>query len=430
VKRAVVVGSGAAGAAAAAALQGTFAVTVLERGGEFRPYGFGLALPERLKRLGLLFDERMIRTLFPAMRVSRTDGRMVLVRGTATGGTTTLATANALRLDHDLRDLGIDLDREFEELGREIPVTVAHRARWRESTRAIFEACRDMGLDPRPMPKMAEPDRCTSCGRCILGCPTGAKWDARRFLDEARTRGAEVVTGCAVAALAGERGRATGVLAKVKGRRRVFAADLVVLAAGGLGTPAVLERSGIRCEQRLFVDPVLCVAAEWPGARLNRDVPMPFAVQRDGFIVSPYFDFLSYFFNRRWRPKPEDTVSLMVKFADEGRGGVSGGKARKPLTGADRERLASGRRLCEDILARLGVPKARTFPGTLNAGHPGGSLPLTAAEAGTLHNPVLPANVYVADSTLLPRSLGNPPSLTIMALARKVSRAAAERFGG
>jgi hypothetical protein len=86
--------------------------------------------------------------------------------------------------------------------------------------------------------------------------------------------------------------------------------------------------------------------------------------------------------------------------------------------------------LCEDILARLGVPKARTFPGTLNAGHPGGSLPLTAAEAGTLHNSALPANVYVADSTLLPRSLGNPPSLTIMALARKVSRAAAQRFGG
>ena len=48
-------------------------------------------------------------------------------------------------------------------------------------------------------------------------------------------------------------------------------------------------------------------------------------------------------------------------------------------------------------------------------------LPLTAAEKDTIHHPSLPDNLYVADATILPRSMGNPPILTIMALAKKIS---------
>ena len=59
--------------------------------------------------------------------------------------------------------------------------------------------------------------------------------------------------------------------------------------------------------------------------------------------------------------------------------------------------------------------------GTVNGGHPGGTLPLTAHEAETLHHDRLPPNLYVADASLLPRSMGNPPSLTIMALAKRVA---------
>ena len=63
----------------------------------------------------------------------------------------------------------------------------------------------------------------------------------------------------------------------------------------------MLERSGIHCEPRLFVDPVLCVAAPWPGCRQHHEVPMPFVVKRPGYIISPYFDYLSFLFDRRWR---------------------------------------------------------------------------------------------------------------------------------
>ena len=74
-----------------------------------------------------------------------------------------------------------------------------------------------------------------------------------------------------------------------------------------------------------------------------------------------------------------------------------------------------------EILERIGVPGEQQFLGTLNAGHPGGMLPLTAAEKETLHNPKLPENLYVADATILPEAMGNPPILTIMALAKKMA---------
>lgn len=76
----------------------------------------------------------------------------------------------------------------------------------------------------------------------------------------------------------------------------------------------------------------------------------------------------------------------------------------------------------------LGIPREETFFGTLNAGHPGGSFPLTPDEAQTLHHDVLPANLYLADASLFPRSMGNPPILTIMALAKRVARLAAQEI--
>jgi choline dehydrogenase-like flavoprotein len=424
-KRAVVVGSGAGGAAAASGLAGRYSVTVLEAGREFRPFGARLRAVDAAKRAGFLFDVREIGLMFPAMKAFKAREGMVLVKGRGTGGTTTIAAGNALRLDRDLRELGVDLDDEFAALEREIPVTTAHRSRWRETTRALFDAMEHMGLGPRVMPKMGRYEDCTMCGRCVLGCPRGVKWDSRALLVRAVERGATLRTGVAAERVVVRGGEALGLEIRAGRRREFVSADLVVLAAGGFGTPPLLERSGIPCEPRLFVDPVLCVTAPWKGARQDRDLPMPFYVQKDGYILSPYFDHLSYFFNRDWRPPAGDILSLMIKLADEPVGNVGDRRVSKPLTGGDTERLAEAAGLCREVFGRLGVRADDLVFGTLNAGHPGGSLPLGPETAASLHDPRLPGNLYVADATLLPRALGAPPIMTIMALARKVARVCA-----
>jgi len=153
---------------------------------------------------------------------------------------------------------------------------------------------------------------------------------------------------------------------------------------------------------------------------------MPFVIQRPGYIISPYFDYLSFLFNRNWRHQAGRVLGLMIKLADTEQGTVRGGRIDKGLTTHDRERLAEAEALCRRILEGFGVDPSAIFTGTLNAGHPGGMLPLNTADTETLHPERLPKNLYVADASLLPRSLGNPPILTILALARKVAQTARE----
>jgi choline dehydrogenase-like flavoprotein len=269
---------------------------------------------------------------------------------------------------------------------------------------------------------MGRHERCRNCGRCVLGCPHGIKWDSREFLKDATAKGAKLETGVRVERLEIRGGEATGVWVRKGIRRRFVPADFVVISAGGLGTPAILAASGFPGEPRLFVDPVLCVAAPYPGARQNIELPMPFYIQKQGFMISPYFDHLSFFFNRRWKPPAENILSLMIKLADEGQGSVENGRIRKTLTPGDKAKLSEATALCTEMFGRLGIPEKDLFLGTLNAGHPGGMFPLTRAEAKTLHHDRLPGNVYIADASLLPAALGRPPILTIMALAKAVAR--------
>lgn len=433
-KRAIVVGSGAGGATIARELVGTFDVTVVEAGPEFRRFDGELGSYERLRATRLLVDPRMISLLFPAMRVTMASDDMALVRGVCTGGTTTMATGNAVRCDGDLVRLGIDLEEEFRSLAGELPMSDAHRHRWRPVTRDLFSTCERLGLEPVVTPKMVDYSRCVRCGRCVFGCPTGAKRDSRQMLAQAVDRGARLMTGTYVERVVTEdtgtaSTQATGVIVRSGARRRLMKADMVVIAAGGLGTGAILSRSAIPTEDRLFVDPVLCVAARADGCFADKEVPMPFYVEGEGYIVSPYFDHLSFFFNRKWRPGRHDLVGLMIKLADTESGSVGPRRVTKRLSERDRQRLETATETCLDILAAFGIGRSRAFLGSLNAGHPGGTLPLTGRERHPLHPDRLPENLYVADATLLPRSLGKPPILTIMALARRIGKTCVERFG-
>lgn len=421
-KRVIVIGSGAGGAAAARELQGRCQVTVIEAGREFKPFATSLGAPELAKRCGLLFNPREISLLFPAMRVHMTGQGMAVISARGTGGTTTIATANALRQDQHFRELGIDLSQAFSELETSIPVSADHGHLWKHATNRCFATCRTMKLDPFPTPKMGRFENCRSCGRCVLGCQFGVKWDCREFLRDAVAKGARLETGTEVETIVSSGGEAVGVMTRRGMKRSFHPADLLILAAGGLGTPRILVNSGIELEPRLFVDPVLCVAARHPEAGQNREIPMPFIVKRRGYIVSPYFDHLSSFFNPAWKQPFRDIFSLMIKLADTPCGSVEGRSIRKDLTPGDRNVLSEAVGLCREILLSMGIPEEKVFLGTLNAGHPGGMLPFTQAEARSLHHDRLPANVYVADSSLFPESLGNPPMLTIMALAITISR--------
>jgi choline dehydrogenase-like flavoprotein len=151
-------------------------------------------------------------------------------------------------------------------------------------------------------------------------------------------------------------------------------------------------------------------------------------VQREGYILAPYFDWISSIFNPEWRHRLQDIVGIMVKLADANIGSVSGWKVDKRLTPADRARLEEAAGVATEILAGFGADPHEVFLGTVHAGHPGGMLPLTEASALTLHDARLPENVFVADASLFPKAIGNPPILTIIALAKRVAKICAGEF--
>jgi len=235
-----------------------------------------------------------------------------------------------------------------------------------------------------------------------------------------------VITRSPVERIVIESGAATGVIVRRGLRERYLPADLVVLAAGGLGTPSILERSGIPCDPTLFVDPVLTIAGRRTRAWQCKEIEMPFVAQRDGFILSPYFDYLSFLLEPTWEAPARDLVGVMVKIADTNVGAVTTGVVEKGLTARDVRRIEEGVETCEEILRRFGVEDGEAIRGTLNAGHPGGTVPLTGADVQSMHPARLPENVYVADASLLPKALGNPPILTIAAMAKRIATVCAE----
>jgi choline dehydrogenase-like flavoprotein len=421
-KQAIVVGSGAGGAVMARELQGCFEVTILEAGPQFKAFPYDPDLLGRFRHTAIFSDARLIQWVYPRMEIAKSATGLFIVSGKGTGGTTTLATGNAVRADRNLRRIGVDLEPEFQELEREVPLTTAHRQNWRPVTRELFSICEQLGLQPEALPKFAAPGKCVNCGRCVLGCIHNAKWDARQFLDNARTAGAKLVTRCRVERVAIEGRRATGVVARQGLRAIFYPADLVVLAAGGLGTPRILQQSGLTCEPRLFVDPVLCVATEWDQALQNKELSMPFAAFCEHYFIAPYFDHLSFFFNKNWRRPGRKILGMMIKLKDSAVGGFSDKKVIKELTADDQARLTDGVALCTEIFRRLGAPRESIFLGTLNSGHPGGMLPLTPETRESFHHPRLPLNLYIADTTLLPGPLGRPPILTTMALAKRIAK--------
>jgi choline dehydrogenase-like flavoprotein len=422
--RAIVVGSGAGGATAARELRARgMEVTLLEAGSPFRPFTRRIGWAMGVSRTGLLGSERTISRFFPPMRTLRASEDLVLVRGVTTGGSTTLTCGNLARAEKGLREIGLDLTPEYEELEREVAVTSVPEERWRPVSKTMFGVAEDMGLGPLPTPKAVDMGRCVSCGLCELGCATGAKWDTRAFLGDLTAKGGHVVTDAPVRRVVVEGGRAVGVeVARGRSTERLDA-DVVVLAAGGIGDPPILRASGLEVRDGLWVDVVLTVAGLSENARMLEEPPMVWYADRGGFMLSPYFDLLALFFHRPWRGRSvRDHVGLMVKMADSSEGRVEeDGTVRKALTGEDLGRLEEGRQLAVQVLAGSGV-EGPYVDGLLNGGHLGGTVPLSPGDVDGMHPSHLPEGLWVADLSLVPRSQGLPTVLTAAALGLRVAR--------
>lgn len=421
--RAIVVGTGAGGATAARELANNgFEVVILEAGKPFKPFRRLLPLVEPSRRIGLLRDERIISLLFPPMDTTRSAKDLVLMRGITTGGSTVLSCGNMVRAEQGLKEIGLDLTHEFDEIERNIGITEFPKRRWRPTTRKMFEAAEKLGLEPKITPKAVNSTKCISCGLCETGCSTGARWDSRNFLNDAINAGATLHTSTPVEKVIIENGQAKGVIVKSGNKLKTIKADIVVLAAGGIGTAQILKTSGLQAKDNLWADIVLTLGGVFKGANQLKEPPMVWYTKHEDYILSPYLDILSHWFHKPWRNVSiEDRVGIMVKLADIEEGAVfADGKVQKAIKDEDYLRLDEAIGKAEEIMELAGV-SGPYIKGMHNAGHLGGTVPLRAEDVDSMKPSWLPDGLWVADLSLAPRSQGLPTILLTAALALRVT---------
>lgn len=427
----IVVGTGAGGSTAARelALNG-FDVLILESGGEFKPFTRRLSLIEPLRRFGLTRNEKNFSRFIPAYDSIRSSKDLILFRGIATGGSTNLTCGNMIRAEHGLKEIGLNLNSEFDELEKFINIKAFPKDRWRPLTRQMYQAADELDLNPLPTPKSVDSLKCVSCGLCELGCSTGARWDSREFLSDAINNGAKLLTKSPVQKVIIENGKVKGVKVAGGSSSKTFESDIVLLAAGGIGTPQILKASGLPAKDNLWVDIVLTLGGISKGANQLKEPPMVWYTKEEDYILSPYIDILSHYLHKPWKNVSiEDRVGLMVKLADEEKGTVnSDGSVEKEISQYDQSRLDEAMKHAKEVMESAGV-SGPFVEGVPNGGHLGGTVPLTKEDVPAMKPSWLPEGLWVADLSLAPRSQGLPTILLTSALALRVTRKIAAENG-
>jgi choline dehydrogenase-like flavoprotein len=335
--------------------------------------------------------------------------------------------------------------------------------------RRLMAANRAGGLKPFRLPLAIDFRRCLRCDTCPgYLCPNGARRSsahlAQRTAEGGRLR---VMTGAEAEAFCKDgAGKVSGVrvLDRASGRRAEYRAQRYALAAGAIGSPALLLRSGIGgplvgCHYMFHLSPIVV------GFFAGRTEADSTFVKQVGFA-----DY--YFGTKRFAHKLGLIQSLPapgpLMMAKAGGGHLPAGLARflrgrmLPLVGIvedlpnpanrvtlgkdgginlthafspyDLERGGRLGRLMSQILRRAGALfcMKKVFPSEEHVAHQCGTLRFGLSPAHAVADPDCRVfgqpNLFVVDGSVFPTSLGVGPALTIMANALRVASVAVKEI--
>jgi choline dehydrogenase-like flavoprotein len=475
-----IVGSGAGGAIAATVLaESGLEVLVLEAG----PHLDRRTYPdEPLAALRRLYRDGGLTVAEGVPAIPTPVGRAV-------GGTTVINSGTCLRapervLERWAGEHGIDwareLDSDYAEAEEALAVTPVDPAHMGRNGQILMEAAETLGVAHEPLRRNA--GRCVGCSSCPIGC----RLDAKRamhvsYLPRAVRAGARIRAGVEVRRVLFEGRGAVGLdCLKARGARpfSVRARRGVIVAGGAFGTPELLLRSGVRSPSGELGHNLRIHPACWVGARFDQEVRgwegvmQSYAVTEwveRGILLEATFTPLA--FGAQWLPGTgaqhqerlaayDRIASTGVHLSDRSSGRV--GLARDgslrvsyQLTGEDASRLVFGVARAAELYYAAGArevyPQIAGMP-TLSASrvadlearspsptrlrleafHPLGTARMDADPGrgvvgldGSVHGY---EDLYVADGSVLPGSIGVNPMMTIIAMAARISRRLAERL--
>ncbi len=480
----VVVGTGAGGAVIARELaEAGVAVVMLEEGRYF----------ERADFTGRPFD--MQRAMYRAGGATLSVGNVAIPIpiGQTVGGSTTINSGTCYRvpdrvLAHWQADLGLHeltpaaLAPHFERVEAVLGVAEARAPFLGGNARVIARGCDALGYAHKPLRRNA-PD-CDGKGVCCFGCPTDAKRSTNvSYVPLALKAGAELFHGARVERIVVHGGRARGVVARARtadGRSRTITvhARAVVIAAGTLMTPGLLEQNGLGGSSgelggNLSIHPACAALAEFDERIAGWDaIPQGYSIEEfhdEGLLFEGAATPLEYTASVMPQIGPrlielaegfEHIASFGFMVEDTSRGRVRTVAGRPVITyvlndhdvarikrGIDilaRVFFAAGARTVlspvhgfdelrgEADLDRFRRATLRASQLELSAYHPLGTCRMGLDPARSVVGPDHQlhdcAGLYVVDGSAVPSSLGVNPQVTIMALATRAAGILADRL--
>ncbi len=330
-----------------------------------------------------------------------------------------------------LRAHGVDLQQEMETVRQELPIGPLKDEMFTPMAARIMQSAQDLGYNWQKLDKFMFQDRWQPGMKFgYYGDPHDVKWSSKMLVEQAVQKGATLLDHARVERVLVEGNTATGVEYRHRGKKANASADRIIVAAGGIGTPLILRRSGIEeAGYDFFFDPLVTACGTVSDLRAGDEIPMSAGVHMsdEGYVMTdmalpPALDSLfSLSVMRVHRAFSQGRMlRIMIKIKDDLAGKITdGGGVRKSLTKDDKHKLRSGYERAKKILENAGAKGVfKTVP---LAAHPGGT-----AKIGQVVNTDLKSlkydNLYVCDCSVIPEPWGLPPVFTIICLGKRLAR--------
>ena len=417
----IVIGSGPGGATVARELaRAGKRVAILERGRDWRRsrmYGTYAGALAYADRRALLFTREGVNIIRPLM---------------LGGATNMYAGCSADPLPWWQSKYGIDLTAFANETKRELEISPLATSQRGAASTHLSQAANALGMNWVPQDKFMRPSRAAvyRCGaHCMLGCTCGAKWTASEYVDEAVASGAVLHTRARVDELLHDGERIRGV----RGPGIEMHADNVIVAAGGIGTPLLLRKSGVPISDGMTMDLTVMVYGYSKEIRgQGNEPPMTWSCADDelGVLYSTLIDpWLMYpiimaakgpMYPLTWG-RWGNTLGVMIKLKDEISGSFDArGRISKGTTETDHARFARAEDVARKILLKAGCDPKRMITTPMRGTHPSGTVRIGDVLDHDLKTRI--KGLYVCDASVFPEALARPTVLTIISLAKRLAK--------
>ena len=419
----VIAGSGPGGATVARELSRKGKKVIICEAGKYHKwFGYTASTMNILEAKGMTFSK---------------EGNWVISAKTAGGGSVVYGGLAFKPPPWLTERYGIDLQQEVDEVYEEVPVRPLPETHIGPGAEKIMQAARKLGLEWNPNDRFIRPEKCKpDCGQCMHGCKHGAKWTAREYLEEAMQNGAQLLLQTKVDRVLTESGNAVGVRARAPYGWIDLLADTVVVSGGGLGTPPILQRSGLYdAGQGFVVDFGRFVCGPCSTQPSRYEIPAATGVNlvEDGIVLvdaAPkpllYAAMLGLSGAKGLLALPKvmqtkKTIGILMMVKDDLEGRINLDRSfSKPIDAGSWSKLNKGTVLAEEVLLEAGVKREDVVTTTAFAAHQLSSVRIGELLDRNCQTPI--SGCYCMDASVIPEEWGLPPMVTIVAMAKRLAK--------